>query len=101
MAVDGPCRCGRTPPLIGRIAGRAKEVLDGVTTREVVDHLAPISLPDGYQVHRSNGAYELRAADDAVDASALAERLSGVLGGASVIPAPGFQPTKPKTRVVV
>ena len=54
-----------------------------------------------YQVHRANGAYELRAAPGGAEATALAARLSALLGGASVAPAPGFEPTGPKTRVVV
>ena len=101
MAVEGPCACGRTLPLMGRVAGRTTESLGRVPLRAVVDGLAPLSLPDGYQVHRTNGAYELRMAPGGGEAPALAARLSGLLGGASVVPAPGFEPTSPKTRVVV
>lgn len=60
-AVEGPCACGRTLPLMGRVEGRASESVGSLTTRELVDKLAPL-LPDEYEVHRlSAGGYELRA----------------------------------------
>jgi phenylacetate-CoA ligase len=99
-AVEGPCPCGRTLPLMGCVQGRASDSLGAVTTRELVDHLAPVAAPDRYQVHRRNGnGYELRPAPEVADADELADRLAGLLGEVKL--APGFAVSAPKTRVVV
>jgi phenylacetate-coenzyme A ligase PaaK-like adenylate-forming protein len=100
-AAEGPCPCGRSLPLLGRVAGRASAALGGVNTRELVDHLAPLAAPDRYQVHRRPEGLELRPAPGVEDAGALAARLADLLGGASVEVAPGFAPSGPKTRTVV
>lgn len=95
-AVEGPCPCGRTLPLIGRIAGRAADAVtaaDGrtVTTRDLLDHLAPLAAPDRYQVHGPQSRrFEMRLAPGVEAGERIAARLADLLGGAEVTPAPGY-----------
>ncbi len=101
-AVEGPCSCERTLPLMGRVVGRAADSLGAVNTRDLVDHLASLAAPDQYQVRRlPGGGGELRPAPGVNDADRLAAGLSELLGGAPVEVAPGFDPGGLKTRVVV
>ena len=109
-AVEGPCPCGRTLPLIGRLAGRAAEAMTAaggatVTTRTVLDDLAPVAAPDEFQLHAvPGGRFELRLAPGVDHGEQVAARLAVVLGGAEVTLAPGHVPPAPgsvKTRTVV
>jgi phenylacetate-CoA ligase len=84
-AADGPCRCGRPLPLLGRMEGRASESIlrrDGtlVSTRAIVDGLGEILSPERFRVrqHADRRIWLEVAADG--DHEAVAAALESVIG---------------------
>ena len=103
IAVEGPCQCGRTLPLMGRVAGRAAATRwaghDPRAGRPPRAARAARRLPAAPLERRG---YELRPAPGSASADALAARASELLGGVTVDAGAGLRPpARRKTRVVV
>ena len=76
-----------------------------MTTREVVERLAPVARPIATRSPRQRtDRFELRPAPELADGGRLAGTLSELLEGATVEQAPGFVPAQPgaiKTRTIL
>lgn len=97
IAGEGPCRCGRTLPLLRSIEGRARDAVslpDGrlVTTREVVDHMADVLPPDRYRLRQERKAL-FRLHLDAPVENAVVSHLLRLLGDVEVHPVVGLPST--------
>lgn len=77
-AADGPCRCGRALPLLGRMEGRAGHAImcrDGtlVPPRAIVDGLAAILSPDEFRLRQhDDGSIWIDVSADADEETVVA-----------------------------